>query len=127
MRRNGSFAAAIGGAFFVVATAVPALSGVIQFGSNYFEYVSDPGVSWATAQTNAASRSYLGATGYLAVVTSAAENNFLAANFTISTTSFEGALARWGMQCFCGLFLGDGTIGWSAVFSGAGVCRRGLC
>ena len=51
-------------------------------------YVSDPGVSWATAEADAASLSYMGATGYLAVVTSAAENNFLAANFTISTTSF---------------------------------------
>jgi hypothetical protein len=92
MRRNGPFAAAIGGAFFVVATAVPALSDtIIQFGSDYFEYVSDPLVSWATAEANAASLSYLGATGYLAVVTSAAENNFLAANYTISTTLFEGA------------------------------------
>jgi hypothetical protein len=91
MRGNGSFAAAIGGAFFVVATAVPALSDPIQFGSDYFEYVSDPGVSWATAEANAASLSFLGATGYLAVVTSAAQNNFLAANFTISATSFEGA------------------------------------
>ena len=59
-------------------------------------YVSDPGVSWATAEADAASLSYMGATGYLAVVTSAAENNFLAANFTISTTSFEGAwLGGW--------------------------------
>jgi hypothetical protein len=90
MRGNGSFAAAIGGAFFVVATAVPALSDPIQFGSDYFEYVSDPGVSWTTAEANAASLSFLGATGYLAVVTSAAENNFLATNFTIFTT-FEGA------------------------------------
>jgi hypothetical protein len=55
----------------------------IQFGSDYFEYVSDLRVSWSTAETNAASLSYMGATGYLAVVTSAAENNFLAANFTI--------------------------------------------
>jgi hypothetical protein len=35
----------------------------------------------------------MGATGYLAVVTSAAENNFLAANFTISGIPGEGAQA----------------------------------
>jgi hypothetical protein len=71
--------------------AVPASSAPLQFGSDYFEYISDPGLSWTNAETAAASLSYLGATGYLAVVTSAGENNFLASNFTISSSSFEGA------------------------------------
>jgi hypothetical protein len=79
--------------------AVPASSTPLQFGSTntYFEYVSNPSVSWASAETAAASLSFSGASGYLAVITSAAENNFLASNFTISGSSFEGA---WlGAEC----------------------------
>jgi len=71
--------------------AIPASSLPLEFGSDYFEYISDPGISWADAKTAAASLSYLGATGYLATVTSAAENNFLSSNFTISNSFFEGA------------------------------------
>ena len=37
----------------------------LQFGSSYYEYISDPGISWAEAQAAAASMTYLGATGYL--------------------------------------------------------------
>ena len=65
--------------------AAPASSLPLQFGSDYFEYISDPGISWLNANTAAGSLSYLGATGYLATVTSAAENNFLSSNFTISS------------------------------------------
>ena len=63
----------------------------------FFSYISSPGISWMDAQTFASSLSYNGASGYLAVITSSAENSFLTSNFTISSTSFEGA---WlGGQC----------------------------
>lgn len=85
-------------AAIVAAPAVPALSNPIQFGSDYFEYVSSPLSSWKNAETAAASMSYLGASGYLAVITSSAEDAFLTSNFTISTKAFEGA---WlGGRCF---------------------------
>jgi hypothetical protein len=44
---------------------------------HYYEYVSG-GLSWTVARAAAANRTFNGATGYLATVTSAAENNFLA-------------------------------------------------
>ena len=69
----------------------------VQYGSNFFSYISSPGISWMDAQAFASSLSYNGASGYLAVITSSAENSFLTSNFTISSTSFEGA---WlGGQC----------------------------
>jgi hypothetical protein len=47
-------------------------------GSNghFYEFVT-PAVNWATAKTNAASRTYLGLTGYLATITSQTENDFI--------------------------------------------------
>jgi len=67
------------------ADAVP-----IQFGTQYFDFVSDPGVTWADAETAAAASTFDGVNGFLAVVTSAGENNFLNANFN-SFQSFAGA------------------------------------
>lgn len=43
---------------------------------HYYEFVNT-GVSWTTARANALASTYLGMTGYLATVTSAAENTFL--------------------------------------------------
>ncbi len=54
---------------------------------HWYEYV-DRAVDWATARSNALASSYLGLGGYLATVTSADENGFLAFNF--------GALAWLG-------------------------------
>jgi uncharacterized repeat protein (TIGR01451 family) len=42
-----------------------------------YEYISSPGISWDDARTAAAGRSYFGLQGYLATVTSQAENNFI--------------------------------------------------
>jgi Ca2+-binding RTX toxin-like protein len=44
---------------------------------NYYEYVSGS-LNWTQARDAAASRTFNGATGYLATITSAAENDFLA-------------------------------------------------
>jgi hypothetical protein len=64
---------------------------VINFGSDYFEYISNPGISWADAKTAADAMTYLGATGYLAAITSAPENAFLATNFSTNSEGFAGA------------------------------------
>jgi hypothetical protein len=47
-------------------------------GSNghFYEFVT-PAVPWSTAKTNAASRTYMGLTGYLATITSQTENDFI--------------------------------------------------
>ncbi len=81
-----------------LAAVIPASSNPIQYGSDEFLYVTSPSISWADAEADAASLTYKGLPGYLAVITSSAENAFLTSNFTISTTSFEGA---WlGGECF---------------------------
>ena len=53
-------------------------AGTLAAGSNghYYELVSS-NVNWSSAKTAAESRSYLGYTGYLATITSDAENNFI--------------------------------------------------
>ena len=46
---------------------------------HYYEFVRDPGICWTAAQVAAAARTYNGLPGYLATVTSAAENAVLTA------------------------------------------------
>ena len=64
-----------------------------KFGSNYFEFVLDPGISWAAAEAAAASMTYLGATGYLATVASATENSFLDNVVTTNFPNYVGPLS----------------------------------
>lgn len=45
--------------------------------SHYYEYVAAPGITWANAKNAAANRTYLGVNGYLATITSTAENSFM--------------------------------------------------
>lgn len=59
----------------------------IQFGTNFYEFVPASGMTWQTAATAAASRTWLGRAGHLATITSAAENAFLAANFATYATT----------------------------------------
>jgi uncharacterized repeat protein (TIGR02543 family) len=49
---------------------------VLSFEGSYYEYV-DTSVTWATAFTQASQRTLFGLTGYLATVTSDAENEFI--------------------------------------------------
>jgi Bacterial Ig-like domain/RTX calcium-binding nonapeptide repeat (4 copies) len=82
----------------------------LKFGSNYFEYISDPGISWAQAKAAAASMTYLGATGYLATATSTAENSFLDNLVTTTFSSFSGA---WlGGEVFGGVNGSGGSAYW---------------
>jgi hypothetical protein len=48
---------------------------------HFYEYVASGG-SWTTAKATAAARTYLGLKGYLATITSAAENAFITAKLT---------------------------------------------
>ncbi|NVJ46520.1 MAG: HYR domain-containing protein, partial [Cytophagia bacterium] len=52
--------------------------GTIVFSENghFYEYVSDPNISWEDARDAAAAMSYNGMQGYLVTITSAAENQF---------------------------------------------------
>jgi hypothetical protein len=49
----------------------------VQFGSSYYDYVTNEAVSWDDASAAAGASSFMGVNGHLATVTSAAENNFL--------------------------------------------------
>ena len=75
----------------VLTTGGPARAVPMPFGGNYYEYVSNVGVSWAGADTAAAGMSHLSVSGPLATVTSAAENAFLAG----LVSGFEGFAGAW--------------------------------
>ncbi len=57
---------------FVLGSALP-FSG----NNHYYQFVTNPGVSWTAAKTAAENMSFFGKQGYLTTVTSAAENQFI--------------------------------------------------
>jgi hypothetical protein len=68
------------------ATAAPNVNREITFSlggqvansnGHFYKYVTAANISWSSAKTAAAGQSYLGYTGYLATITSAAENTFI--------------------------------------------------
>ena len=74
------------------AVSAPARAVPVQLGSgNYYEFVSNIGISWSNASTAAAGMSHLSIAGHLATVTSAAENTFLASLISSPSGSFDGA------------------------------------
>ena len=77
----------------------PARAVPVQFGTNYYEFVSDVDVSWVDASSAAAGMTYLGVNGHLATVTSIGENSFLA-----------GIVTPYGS--FAGSWLGGTATGW---------------
>jgi len=54
------------------------LNKALPFSTNghYYEFISSPGISWTSAKTAAEGLTYFGLKGYLATITSAAENEF---------------------------------------------------
>jgi len=59
-------------------TIVFAIGDKIAYNNHYYEYVNNRGaITWTASKTAAASRTFYGSTGYLAVITSEEENNFL--------------------------------------------------
>lgn len=94
----------------------------IQFGTgNYYEHV-DAAVDWATAKSNAAAMTYNGMQGHLAVITSEAENLFVAQNLGVflrawiagSDAAVEGDF-RWDAGPEAGTLFWTGGLTGSAV------------
>jgi hypothetical protein len=73
----------IAGALLCPAHAVPVQGPT----GNFYEFVAAPQISWQDARAAALSASLLGQPGYLATVTSSAENSFL---ITLSTLGWLG-------------------------------------
>ncbi|MEI8199901.1 MAG: InlB B-repeat-containing protein [Eubacteriales bacterium] len=71
--------------FLVSRTITFALGSAVPFAGNghYYKYIS-PYVTWTSARDSAAASRFLGLTGYLATITSAAENAFIQAKLTTS-------------------------------------------
>ena len=63
-------------------------AGSLSFGGHYYEFVST-GLNWTNARAAAELKTYYGLKGYLATITSAAENTFLNSKFT--STGWIGA------------------------------------
>ncbi|MGH7924454.1 MAG: hypothetical protein ACREQH_07685 [Candidatus Binatus sp.] len=59
--------------------------------SHYYQYVSDPGITWQQAETQAAASTYEGSSGYLATVTSTDEFNFIN-NVVFSAANFPNGI-----------------------------------
>jgi len=80
------------------ALASPIIWNVTDGGNGHaYEVVSDSTVNWNTAMMAVESKTYLGSAGYLATVTSAAENNFIL-DFMISTQVLGGRYAIGGYR-----------------------------
>lgn len=73
-----------GSTFHLQVQALP-----VQFGSNYYEFVSAPQISHPDATTAATASTFFGVHGHLATVTSAAENSFPSG--LVSLSGFSGA------------------------------------
>jgi len=76
----------------VLSLASTASAAPLQFGSNYYDLIIPTSTNdWFSAQTASNSSTYLGLSGHLATITSAAENNFLISNFATGSNDFQGA------------------------------------
>lgn len=69
----------------------PAYASPIQFGANFYDFVSAENITWQDAKNAAASSTFMGLNGYLATITSAAENSFLMGQFA----GFSGFAGSW--------------------------------
>jgi hypothetical protein len=72
-------------------SAGPASGAVVFFGGHAYEYVAALDIAWLDARDGAAAAVHDGHAGYLATVTSAAENEFLRASFSTGSGAFAGA------------------------------------
>jgi hypothetical protein len=83
----------------------------ILYSGHYYDFIAGTGVTWDAAQLAAASSSYLGVSGHLATITSAAEDLFIRTIFTAQTAKFVGP---WLGASWDGTAYGT-TGGWSWV------------
>jgi PEP-CTERM motif len=91
MSRLKSFWSVVCAALFFSAgmTHLEAQAQQVQFGSNYYEFVSAIQISHPDATTAASASTFFGVHGHLATITSAAENSFLSG--LVSLSGFSGA------------------------------------
>jgi len=79
----------------VVAVVAPASATTIpaKFQSSWYQFVDDSsGISWADANSAASALTFMGASGHLATITSALENDFISSLLAAGTyTGFAGA------------------------------------
>ncbi|NEQ40243.1 MAG: PEP-CTERM sorting domain-containing protein [Okeania sp. SIO3I5] len=77
--------ASLGATLIALAMGKPATASILYNSStgHYYEFVSG-GYSWSQAKSQAESRSYRGLQGYLATITSSAEQNFIVSRFGVS-------------------------------------------
>ncbi len=79
---------------FSVNVSASIVSGdVVQSGStqSFYEYVADSGITWTAARTAAETRTFAGVNGYLATITSASENAFVASRIPDADNVWIGA------------------------------------
>ncbi len=82
------------GACVVIAGAtmsMPAHAVPVAFGGNFYEFIAAEDTTWFEARDLAAASTHLGQQGYLATITSEAENNFVASLVGTPLTGFRGA------------------------------------
>ncbi len=101
------------------ACAVPMQWAIGSGGNGHYYDIIFEGVDWNTARANASASSYLGMSGYLATITSAAENSFILSTFDPLTDSYgwiggndvavEG-MWRWADGPEAGIQFSQGTI-----------------
>lgn len=111
---------------FVLALGTVAAGSVgaapVSFGSSSYEFVASDGISWADANAAATGTTYLGLSGYLASVTSAAENAFLAGlvtQYDQFAGSWLGAMVANGPGGAVGTWAGGPEAGQAFSTNGA--------
>src|ERR1700722_5604132 len=56
---------------------------------HYYDFINDPNITWTDAKAAAAGQVFDGVHGYLTTITSAAENAFMASNFSAEAGPFQ--------------------------------------
>jgi hypothetical protein len=69
--------AIIAGAVGCMGAVAPASATPLLFGSSYYDFVVDDGISWSDANTAAGTLTFGGSNGHLATITSSEEDGFL--------------------------------------------------
>lgn len=75
--------------------AAPTIWSTASGGNGHAYEVVTQNVHWTTARADAESRIHLGATGYLATITSAAEQNFIISTFFDPNAAYDSTTAYW--------------------------------
>ena len=93
------------------------LGKAIPFNDHYYEFVAASNISFTNAKTAASARNYFGLQGYLATVTSAAENNYIASKLSVdawmgASDEFSQINAATGTTTFANQAASEGKWHW---------------